>query len=165
MKDNTDPWKIIKRWLALVICAGYIGYAIPRNLVAERQGVRIDGIVVGYQVSSIGWYYYPIVRITSQGGQFDLKSTESWRWKWYDIGARVPVLNLPGRACLVGSLLLRWSRVLLATGALAAASLWAFWQPSKKMKTEPNQTPTSTAVTPPADAGDRASALVAHLDR
>ena len=135
--------------------------------MAERQGARIDGIVVGYQASSTGRYCYPIVRVTSQGGEFDLKSTESWLWKWYDIGARVPVLNLPGRTCLVGSLLFRWSRVLLAIGALAVVSLWAFWQRAKTMKPNQAPEPTSTAVTPPAGrlrkaspgepAGDRAS--------
>src|SRR2546423_434958 len=113
MADDIDPWKVVKRWFAIVVCAGYLGYALPRNIVAERQGNHLEGIVTGYHASASGRYFYPIVRVMGTGGEFNLKSTESWRWKWYDIGAQVPVLNLPGRTCLVGSLMMRWSDILI----------------------------------------------------
>jgi len=132
MADDTDPWRVIKRWLALVVCAGYLGYAIPRNLVTERQGTHVEGVIVGYHPSATGRYFYPIVRVMGQNSEFDLKSTDSWRWKWYDIGAHVPVLNLPGRTCLVGSLMMRWSDVFLAAVGLALTAILALWSPAKK---------------------------------
>jgi len=124
MNDDRDAWRGFKRLLALVAGAGYLGFAIPANLSVERQAIRQEGVIVRYETSASGRYFYPIVRLKGQDSEFELKGTASWYWAWYEIGSRVPVLNLPGRRCLVGSVWVRWSGVLFTAGALPLIALW-----------------------------------------
>jgi len=124
MNDDRSSWRGFRRLLALVAGAGHLGFTIPANLSAERQAVRMEGVVVRYETSATGRYFYPIVRVMGNTREFELKSSVSWYWEWYEIGSRVPVLNLPGRRCLVGSPWVRWSGVLFASGALALIAVW-----------------------------------------
>jgi hypothetical protein len=132
MTNDTNSWQAFRRWLAIVIGAGYIGYAIPRNINAEKAGIYTEGVVVGYKASFSGRYSYPIVRVTWPDRELELKSTESWYWRWYGIGSRVPVIYSPGGSCLVGTRLLRWSDVFVASGAVAALSILSFSRARRK---------------------------------
>jgi hypothetical protein len=125
MRGDRDPLRGFKRYLAIAVCAVYLGFTIPANIAAERRGVADEGVIVRYQPSYSGRYFYPIVEVTSNGRTTDFKSVRSWRWKWYDPGERVPVLLVSGRECYVGSVLLRWDDDLLALGALTLLTIWA----------------------------------------
>jgi hypothetical protein len=106
-------------YLSILILLGYLGFIVPNRVGAERNGLKRVGVIVRYESSFSGRYYYPIVRIERFGQPVDLKSADSWWLKSYDIGDQVPVLDAGGRRVYVGTLFRRWSDVLFAVGALS----------------------------------------------
>jgi hypothetical protein len=106
-------------YFSILILLGYLGFIVPGRVGAERNGLKRVGVIVRYESSFSGRYYYPVVRIERFGQPVDLKSADSWWLKSYDIGDQVPVLDAGGRRVYVGTLFRRWSDVLFAVGALS----------------------------------------------
>jgi hypothetical protein len=111
-------------YLSILILLGYLGFIIPSRVGAERNGVKRVGVIVRYESSFSGRYFYPIVRIERFGQAVDLKSADSWWLKSYDIGDQIPVLDTGGRRVYVGTFFRRWSDVLFAVGALSVCGVF-----------------------------------------
>ena len=93
--------------------------------------------------SSIPFRYYPVVRVLVDGrpGPYELRSVEYWKWKWYNIGDRVPVLEgVRGRA-VIGSAWIRWNTLFVPLGS-AVLLIIALFLPDASPK---NATPGGTA--------------------
>jgi hypothetical protein len=124
-KNTRRIMRAVRSYLSGLIALFYIGFVIPGKLAAERDGVRRDGVIVRYESSVTGRYYYPIVRVERYGQIVELKPGSSWWFQWREVGEHVPVLDAGDRRVYVGTFIGRWGDVLLAAGAVGLAAFAA----------------------------------------